>query len=107
MTYTAILDLLNQFGLIAWSVAAAACLIAQRYLKSRGWTIVMAGSILVVARQVWEFLPGYKEAAESDVIFNLYMMRFVIGALGSLVIFIGLVLLMVSAMVAQSKISQR
>ena len=107
MNYDAILDLLDHFGLIAWIVAALACLVAQRYLKSRGWTIVMAGSIFVVMRQVWEFLPTYKEAAESEVIFNLYMMRFIIGAVGSLTIFVGLVLLTISALVAQSKISQR
>lgn len=99
-----ILTLLSSFALLAWSIAAVASFFVQRYYASRGWSFIMVGSLFVVARQAWKFLPAYSEGSESELIFNGYMMRFIFGASGAILLSIGFLLLITNVYIVRSKL---
>lgn len=99
-----LLNFLSSFALFAWSIAAVASFLVQRYYASRGWSFVMVGSLFVVARQAWKFLPAYTENSESDVIFNGYMMRFIFGSTGAVLLSIGFLLLIANVYIVRYRL---
>ena len=110
MQYEEILDLLSNFNLIAWLIAAIASFFLRKPHKesvswhvSTGWTMVMIGSLFVVLRQLWKFLPGYEAAQASDLLLNMYMTRFMFGVGGALLISFGIFLLIINYFVIKAK----
>ena len=106
MTYEQILHSLSTFNLFAWVLASIACFVAQRYMRSSGWTLMALGSIFVVIRMSWGFIPGYKQAQSSDAFLNLYMAKFLMGGIGAIVLGIGLFMLIVDYFVVQRQLKQ-
>ncbi|MCP5152592.1 MAG: hypothetical protein H6983_00410 [Ectothiorhodospiraceae bacterium] len=87
------LEVLDTAGLVAWIAAAASAMAVQRYMRSRGWTVLMVGACLVVLRQLLEFAPGYAEAATSASIPNVYMLRYLVGGAAAVVLLVGVMML--------------
>lgn len=106
MTYDYILELLSHFNLIAWVIAAISALFILRATQNKGWVLIMFGSLFVVMRQLWKLFPDYELTQESTVLFNTYMMRYVLGATGAILLCIGFIVLIVSYYVMKEKIGQ-
>ncbi len=106
MTYQEILKLLAQFNLFAWLLAAIASFVVLRITKNNGWGPIAVGSMFVVVRQVWKFLPGYKEAQVSDLLFNTYMNRYAFGAVGAALLCVGFVMLINNYFVLKTKLER-
>ncbi len=107
MTFQEILKLLAQFNLVAWLLAAIASYIVARATGNRGWSLIALGSLFVVMRQVWKFLPGYKEGQASDMLFNAYMNRYVFGAIGAIILCAGFIKLINNYFVLKTKLEER
>ena len=106
MSYQEILDILAQFNLYAWLIAAVVSLIVWRYTRTNGWALIMAGSLFVVLRQVWKLTPDYKVDQASELVFNAYMMRYVFGSTGALLLCIGFIMLIINYYVLQAKLEE-
>lgn|GEM_PF-4915379 len=63
----------------------------------------MLGSLIVSIRMVWLILPGYKEAEASELLFNMYMLRYLIGAAGAILIGWGMLLLIINYFIIKVK----
>lgn len=87
MDYASILSLLGQFNLFSWVIAACVSLVVFIYVKHKGWLYVMIGSFFIVLRQKWKLLPSYD--GNSEILFNTYMMRYILGAAGVICLLIG------------------
>jgi hypothetical protein len=94
--YESILELLEKFNLVAWIVATiGAYFLYTKYprtkgTKTKGWLLILIGSILVIGRQVIKLLPGYKASGDIDSFLTMYVARYVVGGTGALIITIGL-----------------
>lgn len=106
MSLDEILGLLGQFNLIAWIIATLSAFMILKATKNRGWILIMIGSLFVVMRQLWKLFPVYKAEAASEVLMNGYMMRYVFGATGAVLLCAGFVSLIVSYYVLQSKMAE-
>ncbi|MFC1665123.1 hypothetical protein ACFL17_05810 [Pseudomonadota bacterium] len=104
MSYSSVLDTLTHFNLYAWLIAAVGSFLVQRYIRSKGWTIIMIGSCFVVLRQLWAFLPGYGDAKSAEYIINAYMNKFLMGTIGAVLILVGTSMLIVNYYVVQKDI---
>lgn len=104
MTYDDILGFLSQFSLYAWGIAAIASFIVQHYLASRGWTLILLGSIFIAARQAWKFLPIYAADKSSESFFNGYMLRFSFGSIGAILLSIGFLMLIANYQLVRSRL---
>jgi hypothetical protein len=103
MAYEDILKMLANFNLVAWVIAAISCFFVQRNMRSKGWTVIMIGSVFVVVRQLWKVIvPGYGAGQASEVIFNAYMMRYVFGGIGAIIISIGFMMLITNYFVVKT-----
>lgn len=103
MTYHQILEWLTQFNLYAWLIAACLTYWMLYYTNQRGWIVVMIGSVAVTLRQAWMFMPGYKTEKALDVAFNAYMMKFIMGSLGAIILGIGFFMLISNYVVLKTK----
>ena len=74
-----------------------------RYTQHRGWVVVLIGSLFVVLRMGWSFVPGYRAGKALDVVFNAYMMKFVMGSIGAVILSIGFFMLINSYVVLKTK----
>ena len=106
MTYNELIGLLGQFNLIAWIIAGISAFIILRVNNNIGWVLIMFGSVFVVLRQVWKFIPNYKLAQESDLLFNVYMIRYVFVAIGAILLCIGLIALITTCYVVKDKMTE-
>lgn len=104
MTYSTLLNWLAQFNLFAWLIAAIVSLIVWRYTKTKGWFVIMIGAVFVVLRQLWKFLPNYKDAQVSDTLFNTYMMRYILGEIGAILLCIGLIMLIINYYIVKTRL---
>ena len=103
MSYDSILDFLAQFSLLAWIIVAISCFLVLRATGSKGWLFIMIGSLFVASRQMWKFFPAYKIDQVSDAIINMYMLRYVLGWLGALLLSIGFIMLIVNYYVVTTR----
>lgn len=106
MTYDDMLAVLAQFNLIAWIIATVVSFIVLLYTKTRAWLLVMVGSAFVVLRQLAKFMPGYEQAQASEALFNAYMIRYLAGSVGAILLSIGLVMLIVNYHVVRSRLDE-
>ena len=103
MSYDSILGFLAQFSLLAWIIVAISCFLVLRATGSKGWLFIMFGSLFVASRQMWKFFPDYKIDQVSDAIINMYMLRYVLGWLGALLLSIGFIMLIVNYYVVKTR----
>ncbi len=106
MTFDELLGLLAQFNLFAWVIAAIMSFLMLRYTQNKGWVLIMMGSLFVVLRQSWKLLPAYKLGQPSEELFNGYMMRYIVGSVGAMLLIIGFITLIVSYYVLKSRLEQ-
>lgn len=107
MGYEEILKVLGSFNLYAWIIAGVGSFLVQKYLKSKGWTIILVGSLFVIVRQIWKVVvSSYGDAGASEVLFNAYMLRYVFGGIGALIISIGLMVLIINYFTTQAKLEE-
>ncbi len=104
MSFDSILGLLAQFSLFAWIIVAISCFLVLRATGSKGWLFIMIGSLFVAFRQIWKFLPGYKIDQVSDAVINMYMMRYIMGWLGAVLLSIGFIMLIVNYYVVKTRL---
>ena len=79
------MSILSYVNMLAWLVAAGASLKFRTFFKSNreAWTYIMIGSMFVLGRQIIKLIPAY---GVSDIV---YIIRYVVGGIGSLILFIG------------------
>ena len=106
MSYDEVLGILSQFNLIAWVVVAITSFLVLRITLTKGWIMIMIGALFVVLRQVWKFLPEYSGMQGSEVILNDYMIRFLFGSLGAIVLSIGFVMLIANYYVLKTRMEE-
>ena len=61
------IGLSRPLNLYAWIIAAVASYWILRYTQHRGWVVVLIGSMFVVMRMGWRFMPGYSDGKALDV----------------------------------------
>ena len=103
MTYHDLLSWLTQFNLYAWIIATIMSYWILRYTQHRGWVVVMIGSVFVVMRMAWSYMPGYQDGKSLDAMFNAYMMKFVMGSIGAVILSIGFFMLINSYIMLKTK----
>lgn len=103
MSYHTLLEWLGHFNLYAWIITAFASYWILRYTQHRGWVVVLIGSLFVVLRMGWQFMPGYSDGKALDVAFNAYMMKFVMGSIGAVILSVGFFMLINSYVVLKTK----
>ena len=110
MSYDQLMYFNSYFIVFAWLFAAVVSFFLRHPYKSSGsthlktgWTLVMLGSLIVSIRMVWLILPGYKEAEASELWFNMYMLRYLIGAAGAILIGWGMLLLIINYFIIKVK----
>ena len=106
MTYGDLLGYLGQFNLLAWLLVAIISPIAWIHTRTAGWAMISAGAVFVVLRQAWKLLPSYKLTQESEFLFNAYMLRYVLGSIGALLLCIGLTMLIVNYHVLKARLQE-
>ena len=104
MQYSDILNMLDHFGSFSWLIAATISFFIWRYTKASGWRIVLIGSGFAVLRQIWEFLPGYKDAQSSEAVLNMYMIRYILGNVSAFLLIIGLIMLLVNHYILKTRL---
>ena len=103
MTFDQFLSVTSQFSLYAWLIAAVASFMLLQYTRTNGWIMVMLGSVLMVMRQAWKFMPAYKGGQESDAFLNGYALRHLFGSAGMTFLIIGFIMLIVSYYVIKTR----
>ena len=106
MTFDELLSILSQFNLIAWIIATIVSFLVLKYTQNKGWILIMIGSVLMVFRQLWKFLPAYGQEQASEALFNGYMMRFIFGSAGGVLVISGFITLIVSYYVLKTRMEQ-
>jgi len=80
-----ILEFLTYVNTTGWLIASVAAFKFKGMFANSNvsWTLVMIGSILMLGRQLFQYLPGY------GADFDMQVIRFGIGILSGLVLVIG------------------
>lgn len=107
MSFQEILSILEKFNMIAWLLAAIASFILLRNTGNKGWGWITTAAVFVVIRQATKLFPGYKEAQVSDIWFNIYMNRYVFGAIGAIFLCVGFITLINNYFVLKTRLEER